>query len=254
MSCADEQEWAVVARAADRWARERADAAALDRVLDGALARTQGEVPAAARLRWAWQVVRVQVPIVGHWLLASSLLVMMLGAAVALSSGHGWSRQVFVMLAPLAAAVGIGVIVRDGRDELALVMRAGPRLVLLARLTVVFTANLTTALLGSVAVAGRVHQGVGVLVSAWLGPMLMLVTIGLLVAVLSRPAVGISVALALWFLRVLAGLDTSGLLVRGWLAADIDAAWVTRPAVFGVAAALLVAAVAAGPRRLGVQS
>jgi hypothetical protein len=252
VSCADEQEWTVVAQAAGRWARERADAAVLDRVLDGALARTRGEVPPTARLRWAWQVARVQVPIVGQWLLASSLLTMLLAAAVALS-GHGWSRQVFVMLAPLAAAVGIGVVVRDGLDELALVMRAGPRLVLLARLTVVFAADLATALLGSVAVAVRVHQGVSALVSAWLGPMLMLVTIGLLVAVLSRPAAGISVALGLWLLHVLAGLDTSGLLIRGWLAEGIDAAWVTRPAVFGMAAALLAAAVAVGPRHRGTQ-
>lgn len=219
-------------------------------MLAGAIARVERDVPWTARLRWGWHLVRAQLPIVTQRLAAASLLVIVLGAAVALAAGRGWPRDVFVSLAPVVAAAGSALVFADGLGELALVMRAGPRLVMLARLAVVFAVDLAAALLASMAVAGRVHETLTALIGAWLGPMLLLATVSLLVSVLSRPGAGITVALGLWFLHVLAGLS----FVAPPVAAAIDAAWASNPAVLVVAAALAAAAVLAAPRRWDMAS
>jgi hypothetical protein len=251
---AEERASAMIDQATRRWASHQVDSAALDRVLAGAMEQARGEVPNTTYVRWAWLVLRAQVPIVLQRLLAASLLVMMLGAAVVMASGRGWSRDVFVLLAPLAAAGGSAILFRDGLGELGLVLPARPRLVLLARLVVVFAADLAAALLTSVAVAGRMHEALGALIGAWLGPMLLLATVSLLVSVVSGPGAGTTVALGLWFLRVLAGLDTPGGFVTPSVAARVDAAWATSPIVLVVALTLLAASVVAAPRRLAVTS
>lgn len=247
---AEERDWAAIERATVRWAGQQADPAALDRVLAGALEQVRAEIPRTARVRWAWLVVLAQVPIVRQRLLAASLMVMTLGALIVMASGRSWSRDVFVSLAPLAVAAGSAMLFRDGLGELALVLAATPRLVLVARLVVVFAVDLAAALLTSVAVAGRLHEALGALIAAWLGPMLLLAVVSLLASILSGPGTGITVALGLWLLRVLAGLDTPGGIITGSVAARIDEAWATSPAVLAGAVVLLVATIVVAPRRL----
>lgn len=239
-----EQE-AILQRGMACWAHEKVDAAALDRVLAGALARVEPQVPWTARLRWVGHLTRAQLPIISQRLAAASLLVIMLGAAVALAAGRGWPRDVFVSLAPVAAAAGSALVFSDELGELSLVMRASPRLVMLARLTVVFAVDLAAGLLASVAVAGRVHETLTALIGAWLGPMLLLAAVSLLVSVLTGPGMGITAALGLWFVHVLAGLS----FLTPSVTAHIDAVWTTSTAVLVVAAVLTAAAVAAAPRR-----
>ncbi|WP_030434590.1 hypothetical protein [Actinoplanes subtropicus] len=237
-----------IERAAAAWVREQVDTTALDRVLTGALDRVRAEVPWPARLRWGWLLVRAQVPVVYPRLATASLLVIAFGATVALAAGPGWPGEVFVALAPAAAAAGAALVFQDSLGELALVLRAGPRLVLLARLTVVCAADLAAALLASVLVAGRVHQTLGVLIGSWLGPMLLLAAVSVLVSVLSRPPAGVAAALGLWFLHVLAGLSP----VAPAVVTRLDAVWATSPAVLAVAAMVAAAAVLAAPRRWAV--
>ena len=251
---AQERDWAAIEQATALWADRQAGPAALDRVLAGALHQVRAEIPHSARLRWAWLMVRAQVPVVRQRLTAASLLVMMAGAAIAMASGLGWSGQVFVLLAPLAVAVGCAIVFHDDLGELALAMPATPRLVLVARLVVVFAVDLAAALLASVAVAGRLHEALTALIGAWLGPMLLLATMSLLLSALAGSGPGITVALGLWFLRVLAGLGASDGIITGPVAARIDAAWATSPAVLVVAVTLLAATIAVAPRRLVVAS
>lgn len=251
---AQEWDWAAIEQGTALWADRQAGPAALDRVLAGAVEQVRAEIPPAARLRWAWLVVRAQVPIVRERLMAASLLVMMVGAAIAVASGRGWSGEVFVLLAPLAVAVGCGIVFHDDLGELALVVPATPRLVLVARLVVVLALDLAAALLASVVVAGRLHEALDAVIGAWLGPMLLLAMVSLLVSVLAGSGPGITVALGLWFLRVLAGLGTSDGIITGSVAAKVDAAWATSPAVLVVAVALLTVAVVVVPRRLVVAS
>src|SRR5581483_987556 len=206
----DEREWTAIADAVAHWAGRQANAAAVDRVLAGALEQVRADRRGAARWRWAWLVIRAQVPIVRQRLVAASLLVMLLGALVVMASGRGWSKEVFVSLAPVAVATGSAMLFRDDLGELALVLPATPRMVLTARLVGVFAVDLVAAFLGSVAVAGRLHEALGALIAAWLGPMLLLAAGSLLVSVLSGPGAGVTVALGLWFMRVLAGLHTPG--------------------------------------------
>ncbi|WP_410812888.1 hypothetical protein [Micromonospora sp. 067-2] len=231
--------------AAALWGHDQVDAAALDRVLAGTLAQVNAGMAGRTWLRWSWLLVRAQLPIVNQQLAAASLLIIMLGTAVALTADRGWPRDAFVAIAPVVAATGSALLFRDGLGELALVMRAGPRLVMLARLVVVFVVDLVAALLASVVVAGRAHETLTVVIGAWLGPMVLLTTVSLLVSVLSRPGAGITVALGLWFLHVLAGLS----LVTPTVAAPLQTVWTTSPAVLAVAGLLGAMAVTAGPRR-----
>jgi hypothetical protein len=248
------RERAAIADAVVHWAGRQAGTAAVDRVLAGALEQIRADRRRTARWCWAWLVIRAQVPIVRQRLVAASLLVMLLGALVVMASGRGWSREVFVSLAPVAVAAGSAMLFRDDLGELALVLAATPRMVLAARLAAVFAVDLAPASLGSVAVAGRLHEALGALIAAWLGPMLLLATGSLLASVLSGPGAGITVALGLWFVRVLAGLHTPGGVITGWMAAKIDASWTTSPVVLAGAAVLLAAAIMAAPRQLAVPS
>jgi hypothetical protein len=220
----------------------------LDRILLGALAHIEVDTARLSRLRWGWLVTRAQVPIIRQRLVAVSLIVMALGALVAIASGKGWPRDVFVLLAPLAAAGAVAALFRDNLGELAFTLRASPRLILLARLVVVLGIDLAATLLISVAVAGRTHEALTTLVTAWLGPMLLLAATSLFVSTVTTAATGITVALGLWFVRVVAALHTTGAFVSSALAAHIEAVWTTSPAMIAVTVVMIAAAVFVAPR------
>lgn len=251
---ADEREWTVIGRASVEWADRQVSDGALDRVLTTALWQVRDGSGRLARLSWTWLVVRAQAPVMRSRLLAASLVMLVLGAALVLAAGRGWAREAFVLLAPLAAAGGTAAVFRDDLGELALTLAASPRLVLLARLVVILATDLVGASAASVVVAGRTQEAVGSVIAAWLGPMLLLVTLSLLLSTLFTPAIGMTVALGAWFVRVLVGLDVSVVIVPAPVTVMIEAAWSTSPVVLAGAGVLAVAAIVVAPRRLVVVS
>jgi hypothetical protein len=79
------------------------------------------------------------------------------------------------------------------------------------------------------------------LIAAWLGPMALLSSVSLLVAVRFGPDVALGAAIGLWAVRVLAGGVFAG--DNNWPARLIVDAWSTNAAVLAVSAACGIAAV-----------
>ncbi len=212
--------------------------AALTRsVLDGPVERDghpirrhAGLVIAEARL------IRLPVPI-------ASALVTALGVAL-ISLQAGASGLALSLIAPIVAAAGIAGTYRSGADELIAATPTSSRLLLLIRLALVFGYDLVLALTASATLAVTGTAGtttLDALVGAWLGPMALLSSLSLLIAVRWGPDVALGVAVALWALRVLAG----GVLADDeWPARLVMQAWSTTAPVLITSAAIVVVAIA----------
>ncbi|MBL7258609.1 zf-HC2 domain-containing protein [Paractinoplanes lichenicola] len=185
----------------------------------------------AALLLAEARLIRPAVPI-------ASALVMALGVAVVLLQPvAGSAGLVLSLIAPLVAAAGVAGTYRAGPELIASLPTSG-RLLLLVRLALVFGYDLVLATAASaVLAAGSLHT----LIAAWLGPMALLASLSLLVAVRFGPDVALGVAVGLWSVRVLAA---GVLLPDGWPARFIVASWSTTAPVLAVSAAAAIVAVA----------
>lgn len=210
----------------------------------------------AALVRAEARLIRLAVPV-------ASALVMALGVAVVLVPGAtgGGTGDLLALIAPIVAAAGVAGAYRSRHDPAAELVAATPtsgRLLLLVRLTLVFGYDLTLALVASaVLTAAHTTDQVGsggaaaneatmnALIATWLGPMALLSSLSLLVAVRFGPDVALGTAVGLWALRVLAG----GVFARdGWPTQLIVAVWSTNAAVLVASAVFGIAAVVAtGP-------
>jgi hypothetical protein len=183
---------------------------------------------------------------------AASLLVMGFGVALALAQGTGVPGAVLAMVAPFVAAAGIAAVCGPDRDpgwELTSATVTSPRIVLVARVTLVFGYDLGLALVASLVLAGAGVDPPGLmsLAGAWFGPMALLSSLCLLLSVAVGTTTAVTVALALWVTRLLAPVLAAN---TGWLAPvarAVEALWVTNVATCLLAGALVgVAAVLAG--------
>jgi hypothetical protein len=183
------------------------------------------------------------------WL--ASLVVMACAVALAVTGGDGAGATVLSLVAPPVAVAGIAGVYGPRRDpdfEALAVTVSSPRLLPLARVTLVFGYDLTLAVAASAAVRLGVPQaGLAGLVAGWLGPMTMLSALSLLLAMWTGPERAISAAASLWGLRVLT-VGVPGL-AEGRLADWMRAVWATNPGSVAATLALLVVAVALSRRR-----
>mgnify|MGYP005846755333 CR=1 FL=1 len=146
--------------------------------------------PAIPRLRWGWLVLGAQIRIVHRFTWIASLLVMALGFFVTLMlyrPGTG-AELPFVIVAPLVAALGVAFLYGVDIDpalELQLATPVSPRLILLARLTLVFGFNLAVGLACSLALS-LFPTGLSLwsIVLSWLAPMAFLSALAFLLSVL----------------------------------------------------------------------
>ena len=153
-----------------------------------------------------WQLMRAQLGVVRHEIWAASALVMLLGVLVTLAMygpAASGATLPFVLVAPIVAAVGIAFLYGPAVNpalEIELAAPASPRMILLARLVLVFGFDLGLGLAGSAALAFlRAEISFWPLVSTWLAPMAFLSTLALLLTVLTlEPNMGILVSLGLW--------------------------------------------------------
>jgi hypothetical protein len=196
------------------------------------------------------RLIRLAVPI-------ASALVMALGVGLVLLQATAGADLVLALVAPIVAAAGVAGTYRSGHDPAAEVVAATPtsgRLLLLVRITLVFGYDLALAVTASAVLAATGAAGtasLNTLVTAWLGPMALLSSVSLLIAVRFGPDVALGAAVGLWAVRVLVG----GVLVRdGWLARFVVEIWTTNAPVLTTSAALtIVAFVLAGREPPGVR-
>jgi len=205
--------------------------------------------PRPTHLRYLASLARAEARLVRPVVVVASALVMALGVALVLAGGApGRTGDVLALIAPIVAAAGVAGVYRSGRDPVDELVAATPtsdRLLLLVRLTLVFGYDLALAGAASAVLAAGTAgtagaAGLDALIGGWLGPMALLSSLSLLVAVRFGPDIALGTAVGLWALRVLAG----GAFARdGWPARLIVDVWSTNAAVLAVSAALAAAAV-----------
>jgi hypothetical protein len=196
------------------------------------------------RVGFAGELLLAELRLVRPSVWLASALVMACAVALALAGGNGAGRTVLSLVAPLIAVAGVAGVYGPERDpafEALAVTATSPRVVLLARVTLVFAYDLVLAVAASAVVqvdAPRV--GLLDLVTAWLGPMTLLSALSLLLAMWIGLNVALTVAASLWVLRVL----TVGIpqLTGGWLTAAMREIWATNPGTVAATLTLLAAA------------
>jgi hypothetical protein len=172
---------------------------------------------------WPWLLLRAQAKVVRGEIWAASALVIALGTLTTLladGKASSVSTLPLTLVAPVVAAVGISFLCGTESDpalEIELATPTSPRLVLLARLVLVYGFDLGLGLAGSAALAALM-TGILLwpLVTTWLAPMSALSALAFLLTVLSTDAtLGTLTSLGLWGLQsVLRTVDPAFLYVR----------------------------------------
>lgn len=163
--------------------------------------------PSAVRLIWAWLILGAQLRLIHRFTWIATLLVMALGfivtASLTVPAAPSITTLPIVLIAPLVAALGVAFIYGIDADpalELQLAAPVSPRLILLARLALVFGFNLAFGLIGSLALSLiSPHLSLWSLVAGWLIPMTFLSSLAFLLSVLFfEPLTSAAMCLALW--------------------------------------------------------
>jgi hypothetical protein len=183
-------------------------------VLIGQMPRQSSLRRASQRLMewWPLLLLHAQMRIVRRSIWAASALVIALGTFVTVASYdtlRSGDALPLVWVAPLVAALGVAYLYGPDAElplEVELATPVSRRLVLLARLALLFGFDLGLGLIGS-GVLVVLHSGLSLwpLVLAWLAPMAFLSALAFLVSVLCLdPMAGILIGLALWITQSLA--------------------------------------------------
>lgn len=177
---------------------------------------------------WAltWWLLHAQLRVVQQEIWLASALVMVLGLFVTLTIQPGPAPEMLplVWVAPLVAAVGVAFLYGPAADpalEIELAAPVSPRLVVLARLLLVFAFDLMLGLLSSVVlVALRSGWSLWPLVLLWLAPMTFLAALAFLLSMLFvEPPISVSICLVLWGLQVIRAFPPFAAFPN-WLAHD----------------------------------
>lgn len=198
---------------------------------------------------WPLLLLRAQLRIVRGEIWLATALVMMLGVIVTLATYDPTTTSLlpFTVLAPVMAAVGVALLYdSDIRQmfELEDTTPASARLLLLARLTLVFGFNLLTGIAGSVVLALlQSDLSLWPLILSWLAPMTFLSAFAFFLSVVTTDAFfGIVVGLFVWgghvLMQLFPHLDnfSFALSLPGLIAAE------NRPVLFAVALLLVTVA------------
>jgi hypothetical protein len=137
-------------------------------------------------------ILRSQVRVVSGEIWLASLVVMACGTLVTIAAYEPGSGTWFALLAPTISAIGVALLYDSGYErymELEDASTLGVSLLLLARLTLVYSFNLLLGLLGSLALALiRTELSLLPLVLSWLLPMTLLSALAFFLSIATRSA------------------------------------------------------------------
>ncbi|MFD8528129.1 hypothetical protein ACFV0L_12035 [Streptosporangium canum] len=206
--------------------------------LDGA----EAPAPAAPRPYRAWALLAMEARILhpALWLVSALVMAACVGFVLA---KEDTAQLILALAVPLIAAAGVAGSQgpeQDAAFEMVAVTPTSPRVVMLARMTLVFGYDLTLALFASVVLSplGSADTGLTSLITAWLGPMAALAALTLLLSVCWSPVGAMGCALTVWSLYALTATDIP-------VPDGLRHFWTTSPATVGLALALTLAAVIA---------
>ncbi|MBZ0288136.1 MAG: hypothetical protein K8I30_11025 [Anaerolineae bacterium] len=159
---------------------------------------------------WPLLLIRAQVRIVRREIWAASALVMVLGTLVTIGTYNPSSGSMIpiAILAPVVAAVGVALLYDAEYEQMLEIEDTTPasaRILLLARLALVFGFDLLLGLVGSVFLA-VFHADVLLwpLVLSWLVPMTFLSALAFLLSIMLGDALfGAALGLIAWGLHIL---------------------------------------------------
>ena len=203
------------------------------------------------RLRFAAQLLGAELHLVRPAVWVASFLVLACALGLARGGGDDSLGLMLSLVAPLLAVAGVAAVYGPEGDpafEVLAITPTSPRLVLLARTTLIFGYDLVLSLAASALMPLVASEAklVG-LVAAWLGPMTLLLALSLVLAMWIGPAWSMAVAGGVWTLRV--ATVSSPALAHGWLADGMRLVWTTSPPTVVAAVLLLLAAVGLSRRR-----
>ncbi len=215
-----------------------------DPLLGSVLSPADPLVATGRRWRHPLRLLRAQARVIPAVVWAASAAVIVGSVMLAWRAAAGSAGLVLAVVAPIVAALTIAGTCGHDRDmavEICAATPTSPRLVVLARLTLVLGGDVALALTASAVLwLLRVPDGdLVALIGAWLGPVALLSGLALLAAVLVGAEVAAGVATAVWLARLVAG---------GWLGvpaawlAPLQAIWTTNPGTVAAAALLLATA------------
>ncbi len=183
-----------------------AKAAMLQRLLAELPERELPRRSARARLNWAWLILRSQSRLVHPVTWIASALVIALGTLVTLAfyqTTRSATALPLVIIAPIVTACGVAFLYGLDADpalELQWATPVSARLILLARLALLFSFNLGITLVGSIGLSLTQSQiSLVPLIASWLAPMTFLSALAFLLSVLFFDAlVSVLMCLLIW--------------------------------------------------------
>ncbi len=219
------------------------------------IARLEAELPTRnyqlpLTAYWPVLLLRSQFRVVRGEIWMASALVMALGLLVTLATYSTSEAWLLVLVAPVVTAVGVAFIYGPDVDpalEIELATPVSPRLVLLARLALVFGFNLIMGV-GASAVLSLVSAQIAFwpLVSTWLAPVTCLSALAFLLTVFTTNSLTSAIlCFLLWTFQSMRQLGGFGTVV--WYVPDLMAAS-ARPWLWALAGALTVLALWLGGR------
>jgi hypothetical protein len=197
-------------------------------------------------LHKAWALLAVEARLLNPAIWLASALIMVVSVIFILAESTGTGNRAeftLALAAPLIAMAGVAGSCGPEHDdafELVAVTPTSPRVIVLARMTLVFGYDLLLALLASAVLAplNAAPVGLASLIMAWLGPMAALAGLSLLLSVCWNPGGAMGGGLAVWALYALTATDVP-------VPDGFRNFWTTSPATVGLALALMLAAVIA---------
>lgn len=161
--------------------------------------------------KWWVLILRAQIRVVQREIWAASCIVMLLGMVVTIASytsGQNPSSLPFVLIAPLTGAFAISFLYGPSEEpaiEIELSTPVSQRLILLARLTLVFGFNLMIGLVGSLVLSlSGVSTPLWMLVALWLAPMTFLSALAFVGGAFSgNSGASVLVSVLIWSTQVL---------------------------------------------------
>ena len=156
---------------------------------------------------WPWLLLKSQIRIVQSEIWLASAVVMLAGTVVSVASYRPENMLPLVFLAPILSAFGVGLLYDVDVLQMLELEETTPvstRLLLLARMTLVFSFNLLLGLLGSWLLAiWETDVSLWPLVLTWLVPMTFLSALAFFISVLSSEAfAGGLLSLVLWSVHI----------------------------------------------------
>jgi hypothetical protein len=169
----------------------------------------QSEITLHTRIATALTILQAQRRVVRREIWTASVFSILVGVILTLLVINATQVVLFGLIAPIVTAVGIAFIYGPDTDppmEVLLTTPVSPRLVLLARLVLVFSFDLivglamTGVLTGLLPSVSSISISMGTLTAMWLAPMVFLSALAFFGSVLFVDSlVGVMVSLVGWF-------------------------------------------------------